>query len=812
MENQLVSRNEDFQLFQIIEKCFKHWSWFVLSVVLCCGIAVLYVKSTQKIFQRTAVVLISDEGKPDISTVFSAREHFRGTNVKNEIEIFKSPQLTQEVVERLKLNIKYTREDGFREADLYMRSPIIALFPNTLESETFSFQVELLPDSMILLSDFVGDSDISGSNQKGFLGFFLQKKNDESPSIKTKFHEETVTPIGNIVISPTLYYTPGQYHLPVKVSKNDVNSIASSFLGALSVSLSSKDNTAILLAVEDVSIQRAEDFLNTLIVVYHENWLAEKNKVTLATLTFLDDRIPLIREELKSIDNQLEKFKSRNLVTDTRDAASLYMRESSAYLGRATETNTQLTIANLFRDHLKDNTKTSDPLPTNTGMNHNSLETAINLYNTKLLERNRLIANSSDQAPIIVDLNNSLHLMRQSIIHTVDNLIASLQLQLSSFQTQESKMTGNIASNPSQERQLISIEREQNIKESLYLILLQKREENEMALIETKSNSRVISAPWGSSSPVKPQKFKILLIALFVGFSIPGSIIMGRDTINITVRNKSDLAVLPVPLLGVIPIVKKKRRKEMLLVQENGRGTVIESFRMLRTNLSFICKDNKKVIQFTSLDPGSGKTFMAINLAMSFAISGKKVVLVDLDMRTASLSMLIDYPELGISNMLSKIVTDERYLIEKDYFYEGFDIIPVGPIPANPTELLMNENLEKLIEHLKTKYDYVFIDSTPVDLVADAAIVSQFTDFTVFVVREKFTDRRKLPDIENVYHSGKFKNMYLVLNGSHEIIQSDRYHAYYDNKAKKINMLPRSSANALSRNSGYLTEGTKTKR
>ncbi len=794
MGNQMVSKNDDFQILHIGGKYFKYWPWFILSVILCCGLAFLYIKSTPKTYKRTAAVLINEDSKPDISAVFSGHDDQYNkvkVNVNNEIEAFKSPQLTQEVVKRLRLNINYAKKEGLKKTDLYVLSPIIAAFPNSYEPGPFSFQVELLPDSMVVLSNFV------------------QKGNSVFQSIKTKFNEVTSTPMGNIVISPSLHYSSDQNIMPIDVSKSDINAVAMGFSKALKISLSNKLNTVIDLEMEDVSIQRAEDFLNTMISIYQENWLTEKNQATITTLNIINERIPLIEQELKGIDSRLEQYKSKHLLTDTRDAASLYRKESSEYSGKILEVSNQITIAEYIQTYLNNNNKTANLLPTNTGLNNQAIESSIKQYNDQLLERNRLLVNSGENNPVIMNLNSSLQSLRQSIVQTVDNLITTLNLQLSGLQSQEGKMTVNIASNPGQERQLISIEREQNIKESLYLYLLQKREENEMALIVTKTNSRVISPPLGPMNPVKPQKVRVLLIALLAGIGLPGSIIWGRDAINTTIRDRNDLSALSAPLLGVVPEAKGTGKKGMLLVKENGRGAINESFRIMRTNLDFKLTPDMKVIQFTSMEPGAGKTFMAVNLAMSFALAGKKIVLLDLDLRTATLSRMIEYPELGISNMLSKMVMDERFFIEKDYFYPGFDIIPAGPMPANPSELLMSDHLKTLIEKLKTVYDYVFIDCTPFDLVVDAAIVANLADFSIFVVREKHTDRRKLPELNNIYHSGKLKNMHIALNASKAEMPSEKYNAYYSKKIKPITMLPKSTSDALSEHSGYLTEGAR---
>ena len=340
--------------------------------------------------------------------------------------------------------------------------------------------------------------------------------------------------------------------------------------------------------------------------------------------------------------------------------------------------------------------------------------------------------------------------------------------------------------------------------------LLKQREENEIALVTTTTNSRLISMPSGGSAPVKPKKVQIMLIVVMAGLGIPGSVIWGLSMINTAVRGKIDLSDFPVQSLGTIPLTKITDPKDLILVQPQGRGAINEAFRIVRTNLDFTCKPDLKVIMFTSMEPGCGKTFISANIAKSFSLTDKKIVLLDLDLRTASLSKFINSPVSGISDILSK--TKDHLFIAEAQNYDGFDIIPVGSIPPNPSELLMSDQLKALIEKLKDEYDYIFIDCTPIDLVTDAVIVGQLADLSVFILRENYTDRRKLPDLINIFHSGKFKNMRVILNGSSEQQPSGKYYnAYYDKISKPQQpRLTEGEHDATFKRLGFrLTEGSK---
>jgi capsular exopolysaccharide synthesis family protein len=423
---------------------------------------------------------------------------------------------------------------------------------------------------------------------------------------------------------------------------------------------------------------------------------------------------------------------------------------------------------------LDDQSKVTDLLPTGTGVNDLNIESQIGEYNSLLFKRNRLIENSSERNAMITDLNNSLNSLKQSMIRTVDNLIVTLNLQLSALKDRDTRMTEHIASTPGQEKHLIAVERQQRVKESLYILLLQKREENELSGAITTNNTRIINPPARSSVIAPTMARNILPGALILGLALPLALIWLGETLNTTVRNRKDLAGLPTPLLGVIPLSdkKKKQSKHVVLVREKNRDMLNEAFRVIRTNMNFmrVKAQDMKVIMFTSFNPGSGKTFISSNLAMSFALTGKRVIVVDLDMRKATLSEYVASPDTGASNYLSGMITDKNQIVVKGLFHPNLDIIPVGTIPPNPSELLLSDRLTTLLESLKTEYDYVFIDCTPVDIVTDSAIVGKLSDLVIFIVREGLLDRRMLPELENLYDSGKFTNMAVLLNASRHAI------------------------------------------
>ncbi|MDR1056205.1 MAG: polysaccharide biosynthesis tyrosine autokinase [Prevotellaceae bacterium] len=763
------AKSEDFQISDLWIKLVRNWYWFVLSAIVCCGLAFLYLERTPNLYVCNAAVLIKDGSRNTVNeemAVFQDIGMFKvNTNVNNEIEAFRSPHLMQEVVQRLNLDIEYRIKNRLKTIELYTQSPIIASFPEAQSQESFSFTANLRPDSGIYLSEFMRNGEILGEQQ-----------------LKAAFHDTISTPVGRVIITPSLYYTK-DFNAPINIVKRHSRAVASAFISKLSVSLSER-TTIIDLRLTDISIRRADDVLNTLIAVYDENRIKEKSQIAINTSNFINERLAIIEQELGGIDTDIEKYKSEHLLTDVRSAGAMFMSESSEYSSKAFELNNQLSIAKYIRDYLVDQNKAMELLPANSGLSNLNIQSQIGEYNSLLLKRENLIANSSGKNPLIMDMNNSLSALKQSIIRSVDNLIVSLNLEISGIKAQESQTVKRIASNPGQEKYLLSIERQQKIKESLYLYLLQKREENELSGAITVSNTRIINPAISNNTPVSPIFSKIILAALLIGLAIPAAIIWIRETLNTSIRGKKDLINnLTIPYLGEIPLASKRAlkvdKKGLIIVQEQSRDIVSEAFRVVRTNMDFMRmrSQNLKSIMFTSFNPNSGKTFLTVNMAMSFALTGKKIMVIDLDMRKASLSEYILSPKTGISNYLSGMLTNIDAIICKAPFHANMDIIPVGVIPPNPAELLLSDNLKILLDKLKESYDYIFIDCTPVELVADTAIVGKQTDLSIFVAREGMLDRRLLPEVEGLYKSDAFNNMAVLLNCSRHAARYG-YHRY----------------------------------
>lgn len=549
--------------------------------------------------------------------------------------------------------------------------------------------------------------------------------------------------------------------------------VADSYTQKLWAELGNEDATIINLSIDDASVQKAEDILNTLIEVYNEKWIQDKNQIAVSTSRFIGERLGVIENELGHVDENISNYKSEHLLPDVQAASSLYMSQSAENKKEIQTLTNQLATAQFIRRELGGK-EMNQPLPTNSGIANVNIESQIGEYNKMVLDRNRLIANSSEKNPLVKDLGNSMQSMKRTILQSVDNLIVSLNTQIRSIRQQEATTTQQLASNPSQAKYLLSVERQQKVKEELYLYLLQKREENELSQAFTAYNTRMITAPRGSALPTAPNKKNILLVALALGLLVPAVIIFMQENMNTKVRGKKDLENLSVPYLGEIPLYFRNKKKKnkfseyAIVVEEGNRNIINEAFRVLRSNVDFMKSKNteQKVFIETSFNQGSGKSFLSMNIAMSFAIKGKKVLVIDGDLRHGTVSAYVGSPKKGLSDYLGnkEVVWNELLVIDKKY--PNLHIIPVGTIPPNPTELLEDGSLATLMQDLRDEYDYIFIDCPPIDIVADTQIIEQYADRTLFVERAGLLDRSLLPELESIYQEKRFKNLSVILNGT----------------------------------------------
>lgn len=757
---------DDFIRIQDLWSMFvPKWYWFAISLFITLTIAVLYLLSTPPIYTRTAAILVKDNSKSSSSTSamndFSDLGIFKSnTNINNELLTLKSPTLMTEVVNRLGLNETFTIRKGLKNVDLYKVSPVTITFCDKIEVP-LSFTIKFSSKEAFAISEL----EISGE--------------DIGETLSAQMGDSIQTSAGIMIVSPTQEFTDAFIGTSIRYVRGSVRAAVDTYSNALVAELGNEDATIINLSINDTSIRKAEDILNTLIEVYNENWIRDKNQIAVSTSQFISDRLGVIESELGHVDENISSYKSEHLLPDVQAASSLYMAQSAENNKELSMLNNQLSTAQYIRREL--NTKQLDQtLPANSGIVSANIETQISEYNNLVLDRNRLIANSSEKNPLVKNMASSLQSMQRTIIQSVDNLIVSLNTQIRSLRRQEEATTNRLASNPNQAKYLLSVERQQKVKEELYLYLLQKREENELSQAFTAYNTRLITAPRGSMFPTAPRKMNILLVAFAVGLLVPAVGIFMKENMNTKVRGRKDLENLSIPFIGEIPQYsgtkkkwwefKHRKRQDMkiIVVNEGNRNIINEAFRVLRSNMDFMAsKDNNQhVFVLTSFNPGSGKSFLAINIAISFAIKKKKILIIDGDLRHRTVSSYVDSPNKGLSDYLNNQIEDWKEIIVSYKGYTNLHILPIGTIPPNPTELLEDSKLSMLIEALRPEYDYIFIDCPPVDIVADAQIIEKWADRTIFVVRSGLLDRSMLSELENMYTGKRFKNLSMILNGT----------------------------------------------
>lgn len=729
----------------------SQWKWFLLSILICGGIAWYNYARAPLVYFRSATVIIKDPSNKASTSGLDRFDNFiNKVNVANEILQFRSKKLMREVVQRVHADVSYQIKDGLRSNELYNESPVLVSLPDALPEQSFSFTMTLKDAKTVTLSDFSG----------------IEAK----PSYEVALNDTVAIIEGmNVVVTATNYLRDSWLNTPIRVQKLPVESMVNYYKNALGIQQEEEEASILTLALKDSSPARAEDVLNTLITVYNEEAIKEKNQVAVNTANFINERLIIIERELGNVESNLESFKQRNQIVDIASSAGMYMTESQKYNADAMELETQLRLANFIKDYLTDPSKETDLIPSNTGISDMNIENQISLYNAAKLKRDHLIDDSSVNNPVVQELNNSLRAMKQSIIRAVDNMIVSLNVKRNDAQNREMRAQDRVTAIPTKERQMLSIERQQKIKEALYLFLLNKREENALSQAMADNNARVIDGAEGSNAPISPNRNRILLLGLLVGIALPGAVCLAILFMDTRVHGRKDIeGVTSVPYLGEIPLDKeamKDHRKKVMAVKEQGDDIVSEAFRILRTNMAFLSKKDKpaQVITFTSFNIGAGKTFIARNLSMSLAYMKKRVVMVDLDIRKGTLSRHFGHYHVGVTNYLSDNTVKVDDIIQHQ---EGFDLIPAGILAPNPAELLMDNRLDELMSELRTCYDYIIADNVPVGLIADATIANRIADLTIFVVRAGKLDRRQLPDIEKLYQEKKLKNMALVLNGA----------------------------------------------
>ena len=527
--------DQGLNLVDLLLYLASKWKWFLLSVLICGGFAWFKYASAPFVYFSSTTVIIKDPSNKTVSAGLDRYDNFiNKVNVANEILQFRSKRLMREVVQRMHADVSYQIEDGLRDIELYTQSPVLVSFPDALPEQQVGFTVTVKDEKTVVLSDFLGK--------------------EAQDKYEVKLNDTLALNGGKVIVTPTHYFRPSWKGEPIQVRKLALDAVVARYQASLGIKQEEEESSILTLALKDSSPERAEDMLNMLVTVYNEEAIKDKNQVAVNTANFINDRLIIISQELGAVESDLENFRRENQVMDITSSANMYMNESQKYNADALEMETQLRLAKYIKEYLTDPKKEIDLIPSNTGISDMNIENQITLYNATKLKRDKLIADSSDKNPVVEELNNSLRAMKQSIIRAVDNMIVSINVKRDDAQSREKRARIRVEAIPTKQREMLSIERQQKIKEALYLFLLNKREENALTQAMADNNARVIDSAEGTKAPISPNRNRILLLGILVGLAIPGVTFLLIMFLDTRVHSRKDIeGAVSLPYLGEIP-------------------------------------------------------------------------------------------------------------------------------------------------------------------------------------------------------------------------------------------------------------------
>ena len=755
MENNITNSNfsnpEAFNLREILLKYLRRWYWFFISIVMCFGIAYYYLKSTNTQYQvQTTILLRKDASKSgllDMSALEGLGVSSSSKEVEDEIQVLTSKSIMRNVIESLGIETEYFVKVGLKFEEMYPQIPLKLIVPYTFY-DSIENQIELDVKRTDRGYEIVL---LSGAISKSYL------VNDLNIPL--------VTPVGVLKIQQN---TLIQKDLQYKIISYPLRNITERFCSSVKVGAVNKKSNAITISVLSANSKKAEVVLNKLTELYNQDAIIDKNMIASNTADFIEDRLKLISTELLDVELNVESYKKANSITDITSEADIFLKSSSEYDRKLADIETQLNLIGYIETYVKDNLNRYNLVPANLGIEDNSLLSLMKEYNEALLERMKLKRTTNDENPVMIQMEQQLKQTRSSIIVSIGSLKEGLRIAKRDALGKNSQFASKIKAVPTQERQFLEIKRQQEIKSNLYLFLLQKREENALSLASTIPSAKTVDYAYTSIIPVSPKRMIIMLLALMLGVMFPIVIIYLRDLLNNKILDKKEFKkLIRVPFLGSICFSKEL---DPIVVREGKTTPIVEMFRMVRTNLQFMLTAKEPpVILITSSISGEGKTFTAINLAMSFALMKKKVILLGLDIRNP---MLGDYLKVSEVNGITMYLSDRSFnlkdIIIPTNIHPFLSVIPAGPIPPNPSELLMNNRLDDMIMELKKEYDYIVIDSAPLGVVSDTFLLNRLTDNSIYVSRQEYTPREMCTFINDIYDSKKLHNMSVVLNGTDE--------------------------------------------
>ena len=692
-------------------------------------------------------------------------------NIDNEIEVLRSKTIVKEVVEDLGLYISYTDKDEFPSRNLYKTSPVqVSLTPQEADllEEPMIVEMMLQPQGSMDVTVKIDDDEYQKHfeklpavfpTDKGTLAFFLTP--DSVLSSKRTLEETTNLEKTTRNITATI---------------NKPLAVAKAYCKNMTIEPTSKTTSVAVISLKNSNVQRGKDFINKLLEMYNINTNNDKNEVAQKTAEFINERISIISKELGSTEKDLESFKRGAGITDLTSDAQIALTGSAEYEKKRVENQTQINLLQDLQKYMQN--EGYEVLPSNIGLQDLNLAAAINRYNEVLVERKRLLRTSTENNPTIINLDTSISAMKENVQVSLDRVLRGLFITKADLDREANRYSRRISEAPGQEREFVSIARQQEIKAGLYLMLLQKREENAITLAATANNAKIIDDAIADDAPVSPKGKMIYLVALVLGVGIPVGVIYLLELTKFKIEGRSDVEKLTnVPIVGDIPLTDEKQGA--IAVFENQNNLMSETFRNIRTNLQFMLENDKKVILVTSTVSGEGKSFISANLAISLSLLGKKVIIVGLDIRKPGLNKVFNIPrkEVGITQYLANPEKNLMDLVQPSDVSKNLYILPGGTVPPNPTELLARDGLDKAIETLKKNFDYVILDTAPVGMVTDTLLIGRVADLSVYVCRADYTHKNEYTLINELAENNKLPKLCTVINGLD--LKRRKYGYYY---------------------------------
>ena len=753
----LEEKEEKTDFKAILFKYAIHWPWFVACTLLCIAGAWLYLRYTPPVYNISASVIIKDNDKNSKASSGMGDLEDLGfyssiNNFDNEVEILQSRTLIKKVVEELDLYISYATKSSFHDIELYKSSPVkVWITPEEAQKlpAPARLHLTLQPGNKLNVKLRIGEEEYN-------------KQFDKLPALLT-------TPSGTFSFTPKDSATV-QSTQEIMATVSSPRSVANAYRGALSIEPTSKSTTIAQISVKSTHTQRGMDFINKLVEVYNRDANDDKNEVATKTAEFIDERIKIINGELGTTEQELETFKRDAGLTDLKSDAQLALSENSEYEKKRAENSTQLRLVQFLAGYANNPDHAYEVLPVNVGLTDTGLAELINRNNEMLLERKRLLRSSQENNPVVVNLDASIRAMRSNVLTTINSVQRGLAITQADLERQAGKYAGRITNAPGQERQLVSISRQQEIKAGLYLMLPAKSvKENAITLASTANNARMVDEALADAIPVSPKGKMIYLVALILGIALPVVVIYIIELLKYKIEGRADVEkITSLPIVGDVPLSEDKGKEESIVVHENQNDLMAETFRNVRTNVLYMMRSDEKVILVTSTTTGEGKTFIASNLAVSLALLGKKIVIVGLDIRKPSLNKAfnLSHREQGISQFLANPEhTDLMSLVQVSRINANLSILPGGPIPPNPTELVARESLSQAIDILKKHFDYIILDTAPIGMVTDTLLISRVANASIYVCRADYTHKADYTLINELSEQKKLPNLCTLING-----------------------------------------------